>query len=245
MRHTSNHRMPVLDLPWKYQHKHQLSEYLKHRDTYAPGLSVKWQSTAIDFAHSVHPINQHYKGSYWKAARRTCLLYDWTGHGHNQLKKSTHGTSPLPLHPHAPCRHCGQHDDQSHILLQCPNPVLSPIRIAARVSQATIAQKLQSEASSNLERHFITQLQLASWLSSSPATARIWTGMWTRAILTSMFPTAHNMSSPLSHSERHKYRRLAQLLTQPLIGAYRQMIGASSMGPRHGRNHRPTIPRTI
>ena len=107
MRHTSNIRMPILDLPWKYQHKHQLSQYLKHRDTYSPAPSVKWQSSAIDFAHCVHPIHTHYKGSYWKAARRTSILFDWTGHGYNQFKKSNIGQSPPLLNPHVPCKHCG------------------------------------------------------------------------------------------------------------------------------------------
>ena len=236
MRHTSNLHIPVLDLPWKYQYRHQLSQYLQKRDRYTDGISLRWQSTEIDFANSVHPIPQHYTGSYWKAARRTSLLYDWKGRGYNHFKKSKRSSSsPAQLTPHVPCKYCGQHDDQSHIMLQCTKPLLSPIRIAARVKQARIVSELQSKTTSRLESHFIEQLHLASWLSTSPTTARIWTGMWTKDTLAALFPSSHDMLSPMAQSDRHKYRCITRRLTQPLIEAYKQMIcvGTTAPAPLH------------
>lgn len=130
---------------------------------------------------------------------------------------------------HIPCHHCGQHDDQAHIMLLCTNPLLSTIRIKARVYQTAIANKLLLESTSNIEKFFIEQLTLASWLSAPPDTVRIWTGMWIRATLTAMFPVSHDMNLPMPKVDRFKYRRIARLLTHPLIEAYKQMICIGTM----------------
>ena len=203
MRHTSQLSIPVLDLPWKYQHQFQLSQYLLRRDQYGPPHSQRWRDTEIDFAVSVHPIPSQYNGSFWTAARRTCILYDWMGHGYNTSKRNrkNHPHTALPVPPMAPCKFCSQHDDQAHIMLTCTNPLLSPIRIAARVHQATIARQLLRESSSNTERFFIEQLNLASWLSSPPVTARIWTGMWTKETLIALLPPSHDMLSPMCRAD--------------------------------------------
>jgi hypothetical protein len=192
----------------------------------------------VEFAASVNPIPSHYQGSFWKAARRACIIYDWLGHGHNVQKRI--GINSL----HAPCKHCGQHDDQAHIMLLCTNPLLSPIRIEARKHQEAIANKLQKESKSNIERHFIEQFTLASWISSSPTTARIWTGMWTRDILTALFPPTHDMLSPMGKSDRYRYRRIVRLLMHPLTCAYKKMIciGTSgSVSPTPTATTRPYI----
>ena len=233
MRHTSNLDLPVLDLPWKYQHHYQLTEYLRRRDQYAPTNSFRWRSTAIDFASQIHPIPACYSGSFWKAARRTSILYDWMGHGYNHFKRGRHKTkqSPVPQDTIIPCKHCGQHDDQAHIMLLCTNPLLTPIRITARVQQARIAAELQRESTSPIERHFIDQLTLASWLSASPTTARIWTGMWTQDTLTALFPVHHDMHSPMCKADRYKYRKVAKMLSQPLIAAYKKMVCIGTPAP--------------
>ena len=56
MRHTSQLNITVLDLPWKYQHQFQLTQYLYKRDQYGPPHSQRWQGAEIDFAACVHPI---------------------------------------------------------------------------------------------------------------------------------------------------------------------------------------------
>ena len=116
-------------------------------------------------------------------------------------------------------------------MLLCTNPLLSPIRIAARVHQATIATKLQRESTSSTEQHYIEQFTLASWLGTSPTTARIWTGMWTQDTLVALFPQQHDMLSQMCKADRYKYRRITRLLTAPLLDAYKQMIRTSTNSP--------------
>jgi hypothetical protein len=98
-----------------------------------------------------------------------------------------------------------------------------------------------------MERHFIEQLTLASWLSSPPTTARIWTGMWTTDTLRALLPPDFKMEAPMSISDRHKFRRITRLLTQPLITAYKQMIrvGTHSPLPTTAPLLRPPIFNTI
>ena len=128
-------------------------------------------------------------------------------------------------------------------MLLCDHPSLTSIRIEANVRQAAIATKLIRESTSQLEQHLIEQFVLASWLSTSTTTARIWTGMWTKDTLTALLPVAHDMLSPLCKSDRHKFRRIVRLLTSPLIAAYKQMIciGISFAPPTNATRARPPI----
>jgi hypothetical protein len=246
MRHTANLNIPVMDLPWQYQHRYQLKQYLAKRDKYTSSTSRRWQSSEVDFAATVHPIPTHYTGSFWKAARRSSILFDWMGHGQNVQKRHKRmNAQTLPTIPLlSPCNSCGQHDNQAHIMLTCTNPLLTPIRIAARVHQATLATKLLRESTTPTERHFIEKFTMDSWLSSSPTTERLWTGMWTQDILRDLLPPDHDMLSPMGRADRIKYRRIASLLTQPLLTAYKQMICTRIHSPSHSPLGltRPSIP---
>jgi len=100
LRHLANMTIPVLDLPWTYQHQYQLQKYLSDRDTRSGAASDYWTSTAIDFMHAVHPLNSDYTSSYWHAARRATRTFDWIGHGRNQAKYlSQPNSSSMTLPP--------------------------------------------------------------------------------------------------------------------------------------------------
>ena len=219
LRNASNTDIPVLDLPWRYQHEYQLHRYLSTRDAYSTGTSSTWSSTSIDFASVVHPLPKKHAKSFWHAARRTLMLYDWMGHSHNQMKRSK-----TPLLELATCSYCGKHDNQEHIMLECSHPLLQPIRDNARQAQYKIAHDLRLKYSSRLTRYFIEQLTHASWTMTPTQTRRIWLGMWSQDTLQSLLPTEQTLANSMSTSDRYTYHTIVRLLTAPLIEAYRQMI---------------------
>ena len=59
LRQTQHMDIPVLDLPWTYQHHFQLRKYLANRDQCATSPSSYWQTTATDFMNAVHPVSRH------------------------------------------------------------------------------------------------------------------------------------------------------------------------------------------
>ena len=165
LRSTDDLAFPVLDLPWKYHHEAQLKKYLSDRDAYAAVPSQYWSNSALEFAATVHPISASHSKSYWHAARRTLLIFDWLGHGHGQTKRAarriqqgqTIPTASLGLFPL-----CARLDDQEHTMLACTNPRLTPIRQQAKRDQSAIATKLKQEYRQPLDQYFIDQLTHAS-----------------------------------------------------------------------------------
>ena len=227
LRATAAMDIPVLDLPWTYQHEAQLKMYLLKRDAYSTAPSNYWSDTATDFAAAVHPINSSTPNSYWHLARRTLLLYDWLGHGYNQTKRRA--TVASPALPYTPppilCTHCGQQDVQSHVMLECNNPLLTPIRNAARTAQTTVARNLKQKYRTPLTQYFIEQLMYTCWAQPSTRTRRLWLGMWDTDTLQSLFPPAHDLHSPMALADRHKYRKISiQKLLAPILHAYNTMI---------------------
>jgi hypothetical protein len=240
--------LPILDLPWTYQHHYQLNNYLQSRD--ATTNTAYWQSTAIEFMNAVHPLPGEYRSLYWHAARRSTRIFDWIGHGRNQAKRvpPLHPTpDPSPSAPF-PCPHCGQRDDQAHIMLICSLPALTPIRQRAKRLQSVAASRLRLKYHSDVDRYIIDQLLFASWTLSSTHTRRIWLGMWTTQLLNEVLPPHLASSSPMQTPDRYKYRKLIRKLTFPLTYAYRQMLKLyrprSSIGPQCHRqtktSHEPT-----
>ena len=221
----------MLDLPWQYQHNHQLAQYLLKRDTGGLIHSHQWRSTALEFAAKVHPLPTNCTQSYWHAARRTLKLFDWVGHGRNQLKYNRTQSRDSPHivpDPNACCKHCNQVDNQAHVMLECTHPSLTPVRLKARRDQQRTADYLKTKHTSRLDHHFINHFVYASWVQPSLTTKRIWLGLWTNDTLTEVFPPAFNLLSPLSLNDRYRYIHLVTKLTAPLTYAYHQMISMST-----------------
>lgn len=225
--------IPVLDQPWAYQHHFQLQKYLHDRDSHAAAASIYWQSTAIEFMNAVHPIPGDYRSSYWHAARRSTRVFDWIGHGRNRAKHSTLAhTHPHPTALVFPCLHCGQQDDQAHLMLHCSLPSLTPIRQRAKRLQSFAGQQLKIKFRSDFDAYFIDQILFASWVPNSSNTQRIWLGMWSTNLLTALLPPSFTSDHPMTTPDRYKYRKIIHKLTFPLTYAYRQML----------KLHRPTSP---
>ena len=239
IRRTSDLTFPVLDSPWTYQHDYQLQLYLSNRDSSSPNMSSYWRSTAMEFAASIYPLTSKNKSSYWHAGRRTLRLYDWVGHGRNQMKyigRTPHlGTEPTTV-THFPCAYCGKPDDQAHIMLECTHPPLLPIRIAARRAQSQIADKLKLTHTSALDTHLIEHLLYASWIQPSDHTKRLWLGLWAPDILSLVFPPALKLDSPMIISDKYRYTTIIRKLTRPLISAYEKM----STFPKHEPAQHPS-----
>jgi hypothetical protein len=147
------------------------------------------------------------------------MLYDWMGHERNRSKHSTHQSPSTAL-----CQHCGQLDDQSHIMLTCPHPLLLPIRHTAKDRQFPLATSLKKKLHQPHLHYFIEQLTVASWTTPSVHTRRIWLGMWSPTTLQSLLPPDITLSTPMTTPERYQYRLIVSTLTTPLIDAYTLMI---------------------
>jgi hypothetical protein len=109
-------------------------------------------------------------------------------------------------------------------MLECTRVELTPIRTAARATQAIVARLLKKKHRAPLDQYFIDQLTYASWIQPSTHTRRLWLGLWTTETLRLLFPPALDLHSNMPTPDRYKYRSIARKLTAPLIYAYNKMI---------------------
>ena len=219
VRSTKGRRVPILDDLLSHQHDAQLAEYIMHRENTRSQDTDRtadyWSASRLSFAAKVHPVTNH---SFWAAARRTLLIYDWIGHGRNRAKMCT---NPSDKRQQRLCRHCRQPDSQKHCMLACPNPAFTRIRSEARIAQAKIATELMDNIGPH-QKHFIRQICAGSWIKEGPHLERLWLGTWRPEMLASLILPP--LESHLAGTTRHKYISLARQLSAPLLTAYRQII---------------------
>ena len=209
---------PVLGDVLTYQHQHLLASYTRSRDR--DSHDPTWSTTAFSFAHAIHPTKDR---SYWAAARRTMIVFDWVGHGRNRAKiNQSPENAPTDVHN---CRLCGQVDSQQHCMLECPNSRLVNIRRATRNQQNKIYLEIIDPDTPEVFRYFAQQLMLGSW-TPSPNLSRIWLGMWNLDTLRTMIKPS--ITAPLSKSHRNAYIKIARRLTKPLILAYSEMLAINT-----------------
>ena len=212
-RTANEHVTPVLNDLIDYQHRACLAAMTANRDQWND--VQRWTTTALSFASSVHPPKDE---SYWAAARRTLIVFDWVGHGRNKSKQCA-------LHPAQKaqvekCPHCQRLDDQAHCMLDCTHLPFTALRQTAKTRQAVIAHKLVDRYSQDRDiQCFIQQLCHASW-TPSPNLSRIWLGTWSMHTLNQMLgqPT----DSPITMKQRYAYIDTAKKLTAPLLDAHRE-----------------------
>ena len=170
----------------------------------------------MSFASAVHaPADK----SFWAAARRALILFDWLGHGRNRAKLHEVGTLQ---HAHvSKCRHCGLPDSQAHCMLDCTHRSYDPLRKEARVDQSRIAAQLLDDTICEDMKYFIQMLYHASW-TPTDQTSRLWLGTWQLNTLQSLlgFPPEQRLSA----QKRHAYIRAVKKMTEPLLRAYRKML---------------------
>jgi hypothetical protein len=65
---------PVMGDILPFQHRAQRKLMTEKRDKHHD--HDYWSSTSLAFAHQVHPLQNR---SYWAAARRTLIAFDWVG----------------------------------------------------------------------------------------------------------------------------------------------------------------------
>ena len=226
---------PAFDNLLSYQHAVQLAKMTKTRDAHHDHRY--WTDTALEFAHKIHPLSDR---SFWTAARRTLIAFDWMGHGRNRAKPTT--LTPEEREATAKCHHCGELDSQHHCMLDCPYPPFTQIRETARQNQQIIARELRVKHSSDRFQHFIRTLCRKSW-TPDPHISRIWLGLWTQETLASMIrqSTAHS----LSMAARKTYQDIVRRLTAPLLEAYQQQLDLTikTSESRHARATRATTPQ--
>jgi len=220
---------PVLGDILPFQHRTLRKQYCKKRDL--SNNCKRWTSTSLAFAHKVHPPKNR---SYWAAARRALVAFDWIGHGRNRAKP-TNQSSPT-TEDSSRCYLCGQSDSQAHCMLDCPHPPFHVIRIKARREQGEVALKLLEDNPSLNMQHFIKQFSHASWISST-TTSRIWLGLWNQDTIKLLF--RQSISAPLSEPTRLLYAKLTRKLTAPLLSAYYEMQDILAR-----QTHPTTLPTT-
>ena len=208
------HSTPVLNDLMLHQHRATLLKVVTKRDQH--NGEQRWASTALSFASTVHPPTD---GSFWAAARRALLIFDWLGHGRNRAKTKTPGSAQQLAA--SLCVHCKQPDSQAHCMLACPMTKLTPLRKSARVQQSKVAAKLLAETDCPNITYFIQMLFHASWIDS-PQTSRLWLGTWQLHTLQALL--GHAADEKPTAKQRYSYIRIAKLMTEPLITAYNKMI---------------------
>ena len=228
-RTSDEHATPVLNDLIDYQHQACQTAMTTNRDQW--NEEERWASTALSFASKVHPPKDP---SFWAAARRALIVFDWVGHGRNRSKQCA-------LHPAqqaqvAKCPHCPcLIDDQAHCMLECTHLPFRALRNTAKTKQAVIAQRLCDKHSQDDDTQcFIQQLCHASW-TPSPNISRIWLGTWSMHTLHQML--GQPADTPMTMRQRYAYIDIAKKLTAPLIDAYSAMININTRTPKHPPPH--------
>ena len=206
--------IPILNDIVDFQHHAQLRRMTTQRD--CSNDENRWTSTALAFASKIHPPKNT---SFWAAARRALIIFDWMGHGRNKAKQ----IDPSTVHHAqvAKCPHCPALDSQAHSMLDCPHRPFTSIRRKAKIKQAAIATRLMAKpGTSDVLIDFIKTLCHACW-TPSPQTNRLWLGTWQLTTLRSLL--GHEVEQPISMKERHQYISVIHDLTAPLLHAYDQI----------------------
>jgi len=225
---------PIFDDPADYQHRAQLNQMTSKRDK--ENNEHRWSTTALEFTASVHkPQNK----SYWAAARRALIVFDWMGHGRNRAKLTS--LSPTQQQHEAKCRQCGMPDSQQHLLLECSHAPLNAIRCDGRASQLIVAQKLLKthQKSANLT-HFIRQFIDHSWNPRTMELTRFWFGTWSLNTLQSLLQ--QNLNTPMSLPVRAQYIKTTRQLTKPLLDAYQLLLKAVISACPNGSSSEDHLP---
>ena len=185
----------------------------------------RWTTTGLSFTSNIHqPKDQ----SFWAAARRTLVIYDWLGHGRNRAKQCA--LTPEQQAQAACCSHCQQPDSQAHCMLDCTFPLYAPIRQRAKTRQASIARALLDQDI----QFFIQQFCHASWTRSRHI-SRIWLGTWSTHTLRQLL--GQPIDEPMTMEQRYQYIKIARKLTEVLLEAYHEML---NMNIRHVPAGRPS-----
>ena len=225
--------VPVLNDIIDHQHHAQLHIMTSLRDR--ENQESRWTSTALAFANTVHPPQNT---SYWAAARRALIIFDWLGHGRNKAKPIPRGTLAHDIA--AQCPHCSALDSQEHSMLDCPYPPFQTQRRATKIKQAAIASRIINKPGiSEPLIHFTQNICHASWIST-PQTKRLWLGTWQLHTLNSMLGI--HAETPLSMSDRYKYIKIVRKLTAPLLLLYHKMIDVNT---KKTQRYPPTQDRTV
>jgi len=232
-RSANTHHTPILNDIIDHQHQILLDNMLRKRD--GNNEEQRWTSTAIEFACNIHPPKNK---SFWAAARRSLIMFDWIGHGRNLAKMIPRHTT---RHDQvAACPHCKLPDNQAHCMLDCPYQTFIPIRKQARAEQARIAYGLIQKYTDPLLTHFMQTFCHASW-TSTPQTTRLWLGTWQVHTLQSLLQ--QDVELPITNHSRYTYIKVAKALTAPLLYAYHQMIHVNTHhNPRYNRSDLEPLP---
>jgi hypothetical protein len=218
-------RTPVLDDLIHHQHKALMHSMTTNQDQW--NEEQRWTTTALSFASKLHPPKDK---SFWAAARRALIIFDWIGHGRNRAKQCS--LHPAQIATTEKCPHCSQLDDQAHCMLECPHIPFHALRQTAEIDQAVIALDLTHKHSRDQNLiHFIQQICYASW-TRSPNLSRIWLGTWSMHTLQQLLgqPT----DEPMTMNQRHTYIDIAKQLfqlTASLLNVYSAMIDICTVLP--------------
>jgi hypothetical protein len=214
-RTADTHLTPILDDILSHQHQMLHDNMTANRDQWND--TQRWVTTATAFASKIHPPQDK---SFWAAARRALIIFDWLGHGRNRSKQCK--LHPAQADQIQKCPHCNQLDDQQHCMLQCSFAPLTLIRSTARKQQAAVANDLLKTYRHSADLiHFIHQMCHASWIQS-PNLHRIWLGTWSSHTLQQRL--GRSLDAPMTMKQRHNYIDIAKDLIAPLIHAYHQML---------------------
>jgi hypothetical protein len=189
-----------------------------------------WSTTSFSFANKIHPLKNK---SYWIAARRALVIFDWVGYGRNRAKNSALFSEKCTTT--AKCGLRGQVDSQRRCMLECTHHQFTAIRRTATILHALIAERLMQKYHLSCFKHFIQQICHAS-LTDATHMERIWLGIWCPDTLKGLL-----LQSIIS--EQYIYIEITSKLTSFLMDAYYQMLDInvkSQCCSHYAIDHAPT-----
>ena len=132
-----------------------------------------WAGTVAKFASLQFDLKNQPLG---ERARRVRIIWDQGWHGGNIAKGNP---TDLEL---TKCVLCGEMDSERHWLVECVHPECMKVRDKAYARIATLKGKLHSGCV--MERALVSSI--VEWAKNRVDAARIWTGLWSRGLLSEL-----------------------------------------------------------
>ena len=201
-----------------YQHHYQQRKFLENRDKDTKFYKFSyWQSTYFNLANSLRPLKSY---SFWKAARRTQIWFDWVAHGRQRAKMELNSQKQAQL---LKCILCGQNDKQEHIIFDCSHCSLTTTRSTILKSIKRTAKPFLESKNPQIKKFTEKFLQYTT-RTHSTFTRRLWLGLWSQELLEILCRDIIPKNERFSAFQILEIKSIIRSLSRPLWRGYIKLI---------------------